>query len=749
MIFNKKLTSKFLEQFFCFGLIFSIAFLLNSFPSESIVAGGDFYQLLKPSEHFSQYFYVWFNQHGQGQLNTISPAYPFYTLLAILDFIGMNTDTISSFYIFFILYGSYLGFFLSIRWIYPEIKKYERIGFSLFYSLNYFTFSIFTYPWGFSHHFLFYIFIPPLIILFLKIFFIKKIDIKYFIIFWLIFLISTISYSNIAFLASLFFIQSILFFIFLKEFPLENIVKKIFIFVFIYIATFGYFLGIIFSSNNKETEGKLSDSVVFGGDITRFLKETSNTILNILSLDINNGNFYSFFIYIFAFLISLFVFFFYKRNGISLIRKSIILGLITCFLILIFLTIRLEEPFKNINTLLYTKLLIIFRSPDKIFVFIPFFFFIILTGIISHLRLNKIKLMIIFTILAIPSYLFYDGSIEKKLRETDKRHSYIVNIPSEYKKVSMLINKSHESTSIISLPYSVTNSINWSDYQKWNFIGHDILYLFYNKNYISANSFDHPSFETKFSFKEYENSKVIDIEKFEKILQKFSAQYIIFHKDVQVGKLKNSTLTQETLSILESNNFLNLLESNDFFDLYSLKEGYIKPIISVKDVNLDFVKINPSQYRIKIKNISALAFFEFHQSFNTQWKLYSEDFLSKDNCLDHKEYKGFNTNECIINERFFYYKDFLKLFKNSFFEESHEMINDYANQWTINPKYIKENFPKDSWEENPDGSINVSMTLYFKPQSYFYLGMFISSIILIGCIGYLGYDFWKGRKKLY
>ncbi len=49
------------------------------------------------------------------------------------------------------------------------------------------------------------------------------------------------------------------------------------------------------------------------------------------------------------------------------------------------------------------------------------------------------------------------------------------------------------------------------------------------------------------------------------------------------------------------------------------------------------------------------------------------------------------------------------------------------------------------YKENPDGSIDIELTLYFKPQSYFYLGIIISGTTLILCLGYLGYVFYRKR----
>jgi hypothetical protein len=49
-----------------------------------------------------------------------------------------------------------------------------------------------------------------------------------------------------------------------------------------------------------------------------------------------------------------------------------------------------------------------------------------------------------------------------------------------------------------------------------------------------------------------------------------------------------------------------------------------------------------------------------------------------------------------------------------------------------------------SCKNNPNGSYNIRLTLYFKPQSYFYLGLIVSGVTLAGCLGYLG---WIGVRN--
>jgi hypothetical protein len=78
-------------------------------------------------------------------------------------------------------------------------------------------------------------------------------------------------------------------------------------------------------------------------------------------------------------------------------------------------------------------------------------------------------------------------------------------------------------------------------------------------------------------------------------------------------------------------------------------------------------------------------------------------------------------------------------------ESLHTKNKFNLNSFAIDPEYIKANFDKSMYKENPDGSIDVELTLYFKPQSYFYLGIIISGTTLILCLGYLGF-YWFRRR---
>ena len=131
---------------------------------------------------------------------------------------------------------------------------------------------------------------------------------------------------------------------------------------------------------------------------------------------------------------------------------------------------------------------------------------------------------------------------------------------------------------------------------------------------------------------------------------------------------------------------------------------------------VDFEQKNPSRYKVHLKNVSEPFYLNFSESYHPDWKV---------------EIGNFNWFSAILGKNYF-----LK-------GENHMKNNAGLNSFYIDPGYVCND---NNCTKNEDGSYNFDLTLYFKPQSYFYLGLIISGITLIGITGYLVYDFKKRRK---
>lgn len=188
-------------------------------------------------------------------------------------------------------------------------------------------------------------------------------------------------------------------------------------------------------------------------------------------------------------------------------------------------------------------------------------------------------------------------------------------------------------------------------------------------------------------------------------------------------------------------------------EVYEMRKDYVLPKIFLsqnKDQSLvSFRKMNPSKYAIKIDHIRTSVGLNFLYTIDKNWNLYI-DKNKKDYGCDFYENYTMDSIECFNTktESFFgSLRDILYIFQKPVFNETQKVVYGYANGWIIDPEYIKKNFSKDQYHENADGSINIDLTLYFKPQSYFYLGLIMSGATLVGCLGYLGYVAIIKRRK--
>ena len=119
----------------------------------------------------------------------------------------------------------------------------------------------------------------------------------------------------------------------------------------------------------------------------------------------------------------------------------------------------------------------------------------------------------------------------------------------------------------------------------------------------------------------------------------------------------------------------------------------------ISSVNYEFV--NPTEYKISFDSDDSFYLY-FSEAYNPNW---------------------------ILIQNFNWYKD-----ENKLFDDTHFKAYGFLNGWYIDPDELTKN--KDGFYE---------LTLYFQPQSYFYIGLFLTGTTLIGCFSYLIRD-W--RKKM-
>lgn len=122
---------------------------------------------------------------------------------------------------------------------------------------------------------------------------------------------------------------------------------------------------------------------------------------------------------------------------------------------------------------------------------------------------------------------------------------------------------------------------------------------------------------------------------------------------------------------------------------------------------IEFVRLDPTKYKVEVRAGSPFVLV-LSESYDKGWKAYVNS-------------QGGDTNWI---EAFF---------QESIGSASHFEVNGYANAWYVDPAElgVGEEF---------------SMTLYYKPQSLFYLGLVISGLTFVACVGLLVWSWKRGRN---
>jgi len=136
---------------------------------------------------------------------------------------------------------------------------------------------------------------------------------------------------------------------------------------------------------------------------------------------------------------------------------------------------------------------------------------------------------------------------------------------------------------------------------------------------------------------------------------------------------------------------------------------------SVKKI--DYAQIHPTEYRLSLRQVKEPIYLNFTESFHPGWKL---------------RVGNFNWWEAILNDNYFLP------------EEIHQKSDTGLHSFYLDPKIVckVDNVGKVHKEEcvrNKDGTYNIQITLFFKPQAYLYAGGIVSISTLVAVLSYLGY----------
>ncbi|MBI4009521.1 hypothetical protein HY357_04755 [Candidatus Roizmanbacteria bacterium] len=123
---------------------------------------------------------------------------------------------------------------------------------------------------------------------------------------------------------------------------------------------------------------------------------------------------------------------------------------------------------------------------------------------------------------------------------------------------------------------------------------------------------------------------------------------------------------------------------------------------------IKYSMVNPTQYKIILKNVKEAVYLNFSENYNPNWKI---------------RVGKFSWFATLTGKNYFLSDDIH--FKNE----------AKLNSFIIDVQQICKK--QDACISNSDGSYDINLTVYFSPQSYLYIGLIISAVAFFTCIGYL------------
>jgi hypothetical protein len=198
---------------------------------------------------------------------------------------------------------------------------------------------------------------------------------------------------------------------------------------------------------------------------------------------------------------------------------------------------------------------------------------------------------------------------------------------------------------------------------------------------------------------------------------------IFFSAPEQVSKLRIYLYAYQTEDFDENKVYYDNLTlkqvpqvDNIYITSSNETEKYTKP----RQITFDLV--NPTKKLVHIKGATTPFYLAMSESYHPQWQAQ----------FTNNKIQGFFNG----------WVPFVK--PDTISNDHHFELNGFLNGWYIDiDEHCKQ---KNLCTQNPDGSYDIELTLEFFPQRWFYLGLLISGTTLVGCIGYLGYDFIRRRR---
>lgn len=361
----------------------------------------------------------------------------------------------------------------------------------------------------------------------------------------------------------------------------------------------------------------------------------------------------------------------------------------------ILLTKQSSYPYKNLYSWLYDNVPIfnLYREASKFYLITALGYLGIITIGLNTIRKES---KILFTLLTLSIIAISLLNLKPLLNQDIKTMFVNRTMPYDYQILTEYINSQNDYFRTLWIP----RDSRWSPYSNYNPKASGLTATPEIMEYLHS-----------------DKSLILDSNKlniFDNILDQYSIKYVIIPiKDDQNDDDFFQYYKPRDYYIDQINKFTCLkpldIGTNDLL-IYE-NENYrphiyitdTKPNLSVKTEyeDIEYQLVSPTEYKVKISNINDSLYLNFSENYNPYWRLRIGEF---------------NWVKSIISQ-------------NYFIDNTYHKKNEYdLNTYFIDIEQVCTNY---TCTINENGSYDIEATLYFEPQTRFYLGVFVSLSTLV------------------
>jgi len=434
-------------------------------------------------------------------------------------------------------------------------------------------------------------------------------------------------------------------------------------------------------------------------------------------------NIFTFYKYFWSpwYLITPFILYFLVIKGVLEDKKNVVLLTLFSILLIMFLFVKGgQEPIGWIYSFLIQNVpgFRVFRSPDNKFGY-GIVFVISLMLLITHKHVkSKLFLWLMgFVIIAQSLPLFTGTAIKGENTETSSDRA--ITLSGDYLGLASFTNSNARPFGyVLSLP-----SVDFGHFKiegEGVHIGQELTSKLSKLPYIFINDYTGLPIET---YKRLAQS-LKDPQK--DVFNGFPIRYYVLRSDVLFAEVP-----EELVMFIKTN--FSLVYENEVFEVYENPD--FSPLLEAQ--NLEYRELSPIKYLLEVKNISKDEALVFRQNFDPGWTLYRLDSQSQGACSSGIDLRSSLAVECGVESQLGSILDFDLLRRERVFGGSSTKTSESFNAWTLSLDEIREFSQSESVSVSEDGSYNLSLLLYYKPQLLYSASFLISFGYLVALILYL------------